>query len=151
MSEYAFLEQAYKQSYSLAQEQHWDQRYGEKDYFDGHVLKVVIKVRNLCSTYSERDLLLLENIAVLHDVLEDCCDVGTLQDRFIPQLIIDSVVKLTKEEGETLEEYITKVKGCEYARLVKMSDALCNLEESLISGEQRRIDKYLKTLKLLTE
>ena len=149
MSDLSYLVKIYDVCKGLAEEQHKGQMYGQSDYFRGHVHKVVSKVESMSRDLPQHEIIFLKCVAMLHDVIEDCCTAETLEENLIPQKIVDSVVKLTKVEGESLEEYISRVRSCKYATLVKIADALCNLEESFKSGEQRRINKYLKTLELL--
>lgn len=151
MSDLNYLNKIYEVCRTLSKEQHKGQMYGDVDYFDGHVQKVVNKVESMNRHLPPSDIMFLLCVAVLHDVVEDCCSVDVLAEKLIPQKIIKSVWMITKGGGELFEEYISKVKSCEYAKLVKTADALCNLEESFKSGEQRRINKYLKTLELLAD
>ncbi len=151
MSDLSYIMKIYEACRHLSKEQHTGQMYGNLDYFEGHVQKVVSKVESMNRGLPQSETVFLKCIAVLHDLVEDCCTVEYLDEKLIPYKIIRSVMKLTKERGQTLEAYITEVKSCKYAKLVKTADALCNLEESLKTGEQRRIDKYLKTLELLTD
>lgn len=149
MENIGFVKQVYSKCFNLARDLHQGQKYGDSDYFTGHICKVIDKVWSISTFISTEDKYILQCVAALHDSLEDCCGEDSLQGHLIPQRIIDAVKKLTKEEGESLEDYISKVNSCDTARLVKIADALCNLEESLKSGEERRINKYLKTLELL--
>ena len=149
MSDLSYLVKIYDVCKDVAKEQHKGQMYGQLDYFGGHVHKVVSKVDSMNRDLPQHEITFLKCVAVLHDVVEDCCTVEYLDEELIPYRIIRSVMKLTKTKEQTLEKYIEEVKSCKYATLVKIADALCNLEESFKSDEQRRINKYLKTLELL--
>lgn len=91
-------------------------------------------------------------IAILHDILEDTpCTLGTLYALFDKD-IVNAVGALSKLiPGEPYEVYIQVVRGNPLALKVKMYDSLCNLEESMLRGDKKRILKYSKQIQLLAE
>lgn len=88
-------------------------------------------------------------VAWLHDILEDTeCTEYQLRLMFSCE-IVDAVVALTKVSGETPSEYFDKVAANPIALIVKMHDTLCNLTESLKTGQMGRVRKYSAQLNKL--
>ncbi len=88
-------------------------------------------------------------IAWLHDVLEDTdMQPEDLEERGIPRYLIQSVINLTRIEGESYKDYILKIKEDNVATLVKIQDLKHNLS-NLKPGSMR--DKYLLALYILEE
>jgi (p)ppGpp synthase/HD superfamily hydrolase len=83
-------------------------------------------------------------IAWLHDVIEDTSvTADRLLSKGVPDHIVQSVVALTKVEGEFYPKYLDRVKSDQLARLVKIADIQDNLK-SLKRGSLR--DKYCLAL-----
>jgi (p)ppGpp synthase/HD superfamily hydrolase len=121
---------------------HQGQRYGTHRY-EYHLRKVADSVLN--SGGGNTDVA----VAYLHDILEDT-DM-TLQDlqTMFHSGVTEAVVALTKVEGEKPSEYLDKVAANEIALTVKMHDTLCNLTESLKTGQLGRVRKYSAQLNKL--
>lgn len=138
----------------LAYKYHEGQMYGDKPY-TYHLESVANKVMELYPNDSYLEELIV--VAWLHDILEDTdCSIWDLgQD--IGILAGSAVLFISKQEGFTRKEYLNVLKNNkgseagEIAYKVKVADALCNLEESIISGDSRRIAKYCDTLKTLND
>ena len=96
----------------------------------------------------------LMSIAVLHDVVEDA---GDYTDSVLSELdtfssrVMDAVLILTKEDGQTYEDYIAKVCSSKDAITVKMADIRHNLDVRRLKGlterDFARVVKYQKTYK----
>jgi len=99
--------------------------------------------------------------ALLHDVIEDTeLTPEDLRDRGIPNLVIETVMLLTKHEGEPYLDYLlrvmgkpgTKSKAHWLAKLIKREDIKHNLSDSA-RGKKRQSrtarDKYQLALHLL--
>lgn len=81
-------------------------------------------------------------IAQLHDILEDTsCTYLTLGALFDND-IVSAVVAITKKTGEDRGTYLARVKLDQLALKVKIHDTLCNLTESVIRGDMKRIERY---------
>lgn len=95
-------------------------------------------------------------VAVLHDVVEDC-DVKyeDLERLGFSSVVIEAVRCLTKREGESYEDFISRVSDNELARKVKKEDIIDNLDLKRLSdiGEKDlcRIKKYHRALKVLND
>lgn len=138
MTKWDFLEKA-EQISKIA---HKDQKYGKYDYWDYHICAVEEKTRELFD--SDFDLWI---VAQLHDVLEDSdgFDAEYLYKVFGGE-ITDAVIAITKDENESRNQYVERVKQNELALKVKICDTLCNLEESLKIQDSKRIIRYSEQL-----
>lgn len=91
----------------------------------------------------------LQCIAVLHDVIEDT-DVTYqhLEEIGMSARVIEGVRCLTKQKGETQEQYFAKVCSNKDAMLVKLCDLRHNSDIRRLKGvtekDIRRIEKYHK-------
>lgn len=129
----------------LANKYHEGQFYGKISY-DMHLYSVAIRV-DLAGGDDEQFA-----IAWLHDILEDTeCTVEVLRGAGISERVISAVIAITKVQGESYDEYISKVRNNPDARFVKKMDTLDNLTNSLIESNSYRIKKYAKQLLLLEE
>jgi hypothetical protein len=87
----------------------------------------------------------------MKEILEDTdCKEETLCQLFEDN-VVNAVKAMTKIDGEPYEFYIDRVKKNELARTVKMHDTLCNLQESLVRRDMRRVMKYSKQMQYLAE
>lgn len=132
---------------------HWhkEQMYGEHNYFF-HLTEVATLVRQMLgdSQCSAEELDVTVAVAYLHDILEDTkIPYIELANAFTLE-VVDAVLAITKVEGQSYPEYITKVKANHVAHMVKIADTTCNLRNSVIDGDVRRIHKYTNQLNLLT-
>jgi len=85
--------------------------------------------------------------ALLHDVIEDFSYTPSkLRDKGIPEQIIEAVLCLTKQSGETYENFILRAKENELAKAVKKADLEDNiniLRLNQVSQEDlNRLKKY---------
>lgn len=143
------LKDCYELSGSLHEMQYYGQ--GDRPYFEFHILVVKEKTRQLCPYDTEYFQSIYQSVALLHDVVEDCditCD-QLLTEHNIPQEVVTAVDAITKRDNETRKEYLIRCKANEIALLVKKADTLCNLEQSVIDGDVRRVNKYTKQLAYL--
>jgi (p)ppGpp synthase/HD superfamily hydrolase len=89
----------------------------------------------------------LEVIAWLHDILEDTVCTYEMLLALFGDEVADAVKAMTKREDESRDDYIfLRVKPHPLARKVKLCDAFCNLHESLMRNDERRIKRYGETL-----
>lgn len=86
-------------------------------------------------------------VAWLHDVLEDTpLTTKDLSEDGIDLIVIQAVRCLTKENGEPYEEYLKRVKGNPYAKMVKIADMLHNLSDSPSKNQVKRYAEGLMFL-----
>lgn len=87
------------------------------------------------SHYVKTDDEELRCVAWLHDVIEDTkCTYQDLRDAGMSQRVIDGVKALTKERGESYEEYQQKVFANKDAIRVKMADLRHNMDIRRLKG-----------------
>jgi (p)ppGpp synthase/HD superfamily hydrolase len=123
---------------------HLDQKYGREPYFV-HLQAVA----DMTIRLGGDDI--AEQVAWLHDVIEDTAvNVETLLENFGIKVAV-AVQLLSKQENIPYEEYIKQVRSNPIALLVKKADTLCNLTQSTLQGNRKRIMKYTTQLQLLTE
>lgn len=86
--------------------------------------------------------------AWLHDVLEDTETTSEqLREAGIPPIVIDAVELLTREKGQSYEDYLHWVAQNEITRKVKIADILHNLGDHPTERQVEKYEKALKTLK----
>lgn len=105
-----------------------------------HVEQVVSNIRKRGGSDEER------TVAWLHDVIEDTdVTIDYLREQF-PQKIVDAVIALTHQKGESYESAILRAKANPIARNVKIADNLANLSDN---PTDKQILKYAKSLQTL--
>ncbi|MGI0809720.1 GTP pyrophosphokinase [Pseudomonas aeruginosa] len=88
-------------------------------------------------------------VSLLHDVIEDS-DVTAedLREDGFPEIVIEAVVALTRQAGESYMAFIERLKPNELARKVKLADIEDNLNVlrlvELNEQDLRRVQKYHK-------
>ena len=117
------------------------------DYYETHVLKVAEKVAEQGSRLQTAPMI---EVALLHDVLEDCPHV-TEEDLLtlgISEDVVEAVKILTRDKSMTYAEYIESVKksGNSWAIAVKIADLQTNLNGATASLASR----YTKALESLS-
>lgn len=126
-------------SREFAIEKHDNQMYGEHLYIY-HLDKVFqmtieMKLNEQCQI-----------IAYLHDILEDTNTTRNEIGKIFGMNIAHIVNLLTKKKDEKYEKYLFYVSLDPVAKIVKICDILCNLQESILVGNERLIKKYQKAL-----
>ena len=67
--------------------------------------------------------------AVLHDVVEDTdWTLDALRERGFPDEVVDAVDHLTRREGESYDEFVTRAAAHPVARRVKLADLEDNMD-----------------------
>lgn len=138
-------------AYNLAKERHKGQKYGYADYFDFHIEGVyrICKERLISidiSPVSELGFIIL-SVAYLHDILEDTNTTEYELLSLFGDIITDAVKTVSKEENETYDEYLTKVKSNPISLIVKICDVEFNLDKTNKSLEVDSINKRMLRLK----
>ena len=131
----------------VATREHGDQLYGGRPY-TYHLKCVFDKV---CLLYGEsRKLKLLQQIAWLHDVVEDTnITLQGLLNAGFSEDVVKAVDALSKQSNEELSDYYDRVAKNKLAFKVKIADTLSNLEHSLREGATKRIVKYTNQIQEL--
>lgn len=85
--------------------------------------------------------------AWLHDVIEDTAvNADAIRANGMPEIVVRSVITLTKVDSVPYEAYLSAVKACPIASKVKVADMLCNLADSPTS---KQVSKYAAGLAFL--
>lgn len=116
---------------SYAKEKHKGQKYGEEDYFEGHICKVYEIVKQVGGSETE------QVVAILHDVFEDCeVDENDVINVFGEE-VYKSCMALTRRKGERYGDYLKRVAEDDVATFVKMADIPVNFESALVQARWR--------------
>ena len=91
-------------------------------------------------------------IAVLHDVVEDCnVSFDDLRDIGMTERVVSGVRALTRQNGETYEQFIERLGGNRDALLVKREDLRDNSDLTRLKGvtekDVARMQKYMHAFK----
>lgn len=114
-----------------------------------HVLRVM---NNLHTTDEE-----LMAIAVLHDVVEDStdCTFQTLYDMGFSDRVVSAIKLLTKEFGQSYDDYINNICTNKDAMLVKLADLKDNSDLTRLKGlrdkDFARMQKYMCAFKKIQD
>jgi len=95
------------------------------------------------------NLIEVKAVALLHDLLEDCPEWNEKALRaFFPDSVIDSVVALTRKDGQPYYDYITQILSDGWAVVVKKYDLEDNMNitrlKELTQEDFARLSKYHK-------
>ncbi len=129
---------------AIAAEAHAGQRDKAGQPYVLHCLRVMLRVE----TEEERIA------AVLHDLLEDTDwrREDLLREGF-PSLVVDAIVALTRQDGESYEAFVRRAGSNPIARRVKLADLEDNMDLSRIPSpsakDHARIKKYQEAYRLL--
>ena len=139
------MQMSIERAKAIAKMAHATMMYDDKPYYEGHVLKVAEKV----AERSDASYGMIE-VALLHDVLEDCPHVTEedLRTLGISEYVVEAVKILTRDKSMTYAEYIESVKksGNSWAIAVKIADLKTNLNGAPASLASR----YTKALESLS-
>ena len=88
-------------------------------------------------------------VALLHDVIEDShITAADLLHAGIPQTVVDAVQCLTKQESESYEQFIQRIKANPLATAVKIADIEDNINilrlDAVTEKDLQRVNKYHK-------
>lgn len=123
---------------------------GQKDKSGAPYIFHPIRVSNRCRTDEERI------VAILHDTIEDT-DVTPdyLLSEGFPKNIVEAVLSVTRNEGESYNDFILRSKLNPIGRQVKIHDLEDNMDitrlSQLTEKDLERLNKYLKSYRTLIE
>jgi (p)ppGpp synthase/HD superfamily hydrolase len=111
-----------------------------------HPLRMMMRLRT-----SDDELMA---IAVLHDVVEDCkVSFDDLRAIGMTDRVISGVKALTKQAGETYEQFIDRLASNHDAMMVKREDLRDNSDITRLKGitpkDIERMEKYMKAFRKL--
>ena len=121
-----------------------------------HPYHVAERIDKLCKKASmskekHEDLIC---VALLHDILEDTdMTVDSLYQEGFSDSIVHAVIALTRQKGETYNDYIKRCRENAYAAVIKTFDLVHNMDlsrlDNLTDIDEKRCKKYKKALSLL--
>lgn len=123
---------------------------GQKDKAGAPYIFHPIRVSNRCKTDEERI------VAILHDTIEDT-DVTPdyLLSEGFPKNIVEAILSVTRNEGESYNDFILRSKLNPIGRQVKIHDLEDNMDitrlSQLTEKDLERLNKYLKSYRTLIE
>lgn len=123
---------------------------GQKDKAGAPYIFHPIRVSNRCKTDEERI------VAILHDTIEDT-DVTPdyLLSEGFPPTIVEAILSVTRNEGESYDDFIIRSKQNPIGRQVKIHDLEDNMDitrlSQLTKKDLERLNKYLKSYRTLIE
>lgn len=96
----------------------------------------------------------LKAVAILHDVIEDSdYTADDLRAEGIPGEVVEAVVSLTRNEGESYSDFIDRASRNALARDVKLADIEDNMDilrlEEIREKDLERLKKYHKAYRAL--
>jgi len=94
-------------------------------------------------------------VAVLHDVVEDSSfTLESLKEYGFSEVIINAIESLTKNKGETYEDFVSRVSNNDLARKIKIEDIRDNLDltrlDKITPKDLARVEKYHLALNRLS-
>lgn len=123
---------------------------GQRDKMGCAYFQHPMRVAMRCRTDEEK------MVALLHDTIEDT-DVTPeyLLAEGFPQSVVDGILSVTKQEGESYEGFVARAKQNPLGRVVKLHDLEDNLDifrlTALDADMTARYNKYLAARKYLLE
>ncbi len=123
---------------------------GQKDKAGSPYILHPIRVSNRCLTDEEKI------VALLHDVIEDTnVSASDLLASGFPRNIVEAVLSVTRNEGESYEDFVIRSKQNPIGRQVKIHDLEDNMDitrlRQLTEKDLKRLNKYLTAYRVLIE
>jgi hypothetical protein len=92
-------------------------------------------------------------VAVLHDTVEDTgLTISALSKEGFPARILDAILSVSRNEGETYDDFIARALKNPIGRLVKKADLEDNCDLTRIAHptekDFRRVEKYKRALRM---
>ena len=124
---------------------------GGKDYFEAHVIKVYDNVVRL---YDDDNNCVTEIVALLHDVVEDTdWTIERLRLQGFTDEMLEALQCVTRQDGESYDHFIERLKPNRYARAVKIADLKSNMDitrlNEITDEDVERLRKYHRAYKTL--
>lgn len=121
---------------------------GQRDKMGRAYFQHPMRVAMRCATDEQK------MVALLHDVIEDC---GVTADELLaegfPQEVIEGIVAVTRQDGESYEEFVARAKQNPLGRAVKLHDLEDNLDifrlDTLSPEMAARFSRYLAAYRFL--
>jgi len=124
----------------FANKAHAGQKYGDGDYYQNHLVQVA-------HTYTKKFGYDSVGVAVcyLHDVIEDTCESYEAIKYLFGDDIAYYCYELTKQTGQTYEDYTTALSNIQLCARVKWADSYVNLQKCIETEQWGRDRSILKS------
>lgn len=150
----------------LAKQAHDGQKYGKDKPYYYHLEEVekcllltvgnsellrTMELTGWNTQYSNWEIRYLLKAACFgHDLIEDTqVTEELLRDKEVPEFVIQIILSVTKDDGELLKDYLSRLVRNPFAVFVKQADSFSNLQHSLLSNWPKGVTKYTFTLNYL--
>lgn len=135
----------------IAKVAHKEDRYGEKDYFEYHLMNVYHRVEAMVVGMPEGFAIAAKVVAILHDIHEDHDYPLAEIEMLFGKEVRDAVEAISfKKEVESREEYYERVLKNKIAIVVKRADAGENMFNCELDGDKKdRVAYYDKIVKMM--
>ena len=122
---------------------------GQKDKSGREYIMHPIRVAERCKSPKAKI------VALLHDTIEDTeVTPASLKEQGFPDEIIDGILSVTKQEGETYEEFVRRVAKNPIGKEVKQADLEDNMDirrlKEITDEDADRLRKYLSAWQYIT-
>ena len=122
---------------------------GQKDKSGREYIMHPIRVAERCKSLKAKI------VALLHDTIEDTeVTPSSLKDQGFPDEIIDGILSVTKQEGETYEDFVRRAAKNPLGKEVKQADLEDNMDirrlKEISDEDAERLRKYLSAWQYLT-
>ena len=122
---------------------------GQKDKSGCEYIMHPIRVAERCKSAKAKI------VALLHDTIEDTeVTPASLKEQGFPDEIIDGILSVTKQEGETYEEFVRRAAKNPLGKDVKQADLEDNMDirrlKEISDEDAERLRKYLSAWQYLT-
>lgn len=123
---------------------------GQKDKAGAAYIFHPIRVAERCHTTEEKI------VALLHDVIEDTpVTTEYLLEKGFSKEIVEGILSVTRNEGESYEDFVVRAGKNKIGRQVKIHDLEDNMDirrlKTIGEKDKERLEKYLKAYRYLTE
>ena len=125
------------------------------NYYFLHPFRVSQEIKkHFTYKHTDYDKFITECVAILHDVIEDTnITAEDLSNEGFEDAIVNRVVRMTRNEGESYMDYIKRIGEDNICRIVKMCDLKDNMDitrlDKLNNEDFNRLKKYHKAYKYL--
>ena len=122
---------------------------GQKDKSGREYIMHPIRVAERCKSPKAKI------VALLHDTIEDTeVTPASLKEQGFPDEIIDGILSVTKQEGETYEEFVRRAAKNPIGKEVKQADLEDNMDirrlKEITDEDADRLRKYLSAWQYIT-
>ncbi len=113
-------------------------------------------IAHICAVVAGCKTPMARVVAALHDVIEDCDDEDWYKSEIeglFGTVVLDAVLRVTRRDGESYDDFIARVSECSIATEVKLADLRHNADLSRLKiptdADHKRSLKYRRAISKL--